>query len=120
MWSDSIRPNTSFPTLTLIEVRTTERFKGDYKRLTDPEKEEFRRVVLDDFIPALERQASEPGAGYPPRLRVKGVEGAPGIWEMTWSFTDPDGRATFEWIKIDEEAAIRWRRVGSHAIFSAP
>jgi hypothetical protein len=39
---------------------------------------------------------------------------------MVWSFSDPDGRATFEWIKVEDEPAIRWRRVGSHAIFGDP
>jgi hypothetical protein len=51
---------------------------------------------------------------------VKDVEGAPGIWEMTWSFAGPDGRATFEWIEIRGEPGIRWRRIGGHAIFGAP
>jgi hypothetical protein len=34
------------------------------------------------------------------------------IWDMTSSWNDPDGRATREWIEIDSEPAIRWRRVG--------
>jgi hypothetical protein len=51
---------------------------------------------------------------------VKSVQGAQGVWEMTWSFAGPDGRATFEWITIDGEPAVRWRRVGGHAIFTDP
>lgn len=39
---------------------------------------------------------------------------------MTWSFSGPDGRATFEWIQIDGERAIRWRRGGGHNIFNDP
>jgi hypothetical protein len=39
---------------------------------------------------------------------------------MTWSFSGPDGRATFEWTEIEAEPAIRWRRVGGHEIFDAP
>lgn len=103
-----------------MKYERTERFKRDYRRLSDDEKEEFRRVVLEHFVPALEQQAKTPGSGWPFALRVKGVEGAPGIWEMTWSFTDPDGRATFEWVTIDGEPGIRWRRVGFHSIFSDP
>ena len=38
---------------------------------------------------------------------------------MTWSFAGPDGRATFEWILIDGELAIRWRRIGGHEVFDA-
>ncbi len=49
-------------------------------------------------------------------MRVKKVEGAEGIWEMTWSRNDPDGRATWEWITLDGERAIRWRRVGTHLL----
>jgi hypothetical protein len=29
---------------------------------------------------------------------------------------DPDGRATWEWVEIDGEPAIRWRRVGDHGV----
>jgi hypothetical protein len=39
---------------------------------------------------------------------------------MTWSFAGPDGRATFEWIRIDGQPGIRWRRIGGHAIFGEP
>jgi hypothetical protein len=57
---------------------------------------------------------------WPTSLRVKDVEGAPGLWEMTWSLAGPDGRAKFEWIEIDGEPAIRWRCIGGHAILGAP
>jgi hypothetical protein len=53
-------------------------------------------------------------------LRVKDVEGARGIWEMTWSFSGPDGRATFEWVQVEGERAIRWRRVGGHGMLNDP
>jgi len=51
---------------------------------------------------------------------VKNVEDAPGVIEMTWSFGGPDGRATFEWIQVDGQLAVRWRRIGGHAIFKKP
>jgi hypothetical protein len=103
-----------------VKYERTEQFKRDYRRLSRDEKDEFKRVVLDEFAPAAEEHITTPGRRWPARLRVKDVEGAPGIWEMTWSFTDPDGRATFEWVQIDSESGIRWRRVGSHAIFTDP
>jgi hypothetical protein len=56
----------------------------------------------------------------PSKLRVKAVVGVAGIWEMTWSFSGPDGRATFEWVEIDGEAGIRWRRIGGHAVLTEP
>jgi hypothetical protein len=36
---------------------------------------------------------------------------------MTWSFSGPDGRATFEFVQSDGTLGIRWRRVGGHSIF---
>jgi hypothetical protein len=57
---------------------------------------------------------------WPKNLRVKDVEGAPGVWEMTWSFSGPDGRATFEYVEISGDLAIRWRRIGGHDIFDSP
>ncbi|MGH7130195.1 MAG: hypothetical protein ACREIV_16620 [Planctomycetaceae bacterium] len=103
-----------------MKYERTEKFKRDYRRLTPDEQEDFKRVVLDAFAPAADRCATDPGQGWPAQLRVKGVTGAPGIWEMTWSFTDPDGRATWEWVDVDGESGIRWRRVGYHSIFGDP
>lgn len=99
----------------------TDRFKGDIRRLSDDDKKLFAEVVRKKFIPAAERIAASKGQGrWPASLRVKGVEGAPGIWEMTWSFSGPDGRATFEWRDFDGQPGIFWRRVGGHEIFSEP
>jgi hypothetical protein len=52
-------------------------------------------------------------------LRVKGVRGAGGIFEMTGS---EDGRATFQYGKeiVEGEPHVIWRRIGSHAIFTEP
>ena len=53
------------------------------------------------------------------RLRVKGVRGASGIFEMTWA---PNGRATFHYgepIKEGEPHLV-WRRVGTHDTLSEP
>jgi len=57
---------------------------------------------------------------WPARLCIKGVQAAPGVWEVTWSFSGPDGRATFEYVDVDGELAIRWRRIGGHEIFKSP
>lgn len=103
-----------------MKFEQTARFRSDRAALPDQQFAEFRRVVVHQFIPAAIRHATQPETAWPKSLRVKGVQGAPGVWEMTWSFAGPDGRATFEWTTIDGERAIRWRRVGSHAIFSEP
>ena len=91
----------------------TDRFYKDFATLTAGEKAAFRLAVsklVEDF-----------NAGRPARagLRVKGVQGAPGIFEFTWA---GDGRATFQF--GEERHAgnphVIWRRIGGHDIFNAP
>lgn len=94
-------------------------FKADYKRLSQGDRAHFKKA-LADFITACDRYALEPSQVWPASLRVKDVESAPGIWEMTWSFSGPDGRATFEWVQVDDQLAVRWRRIGDHGIFKNP
>ena len=96
-----------------------ESFAGDYRRLSDRERAMFRRV-LRAFARACDAFVRQPSTPFPAALRVKPVEAAPGIFEMTWSFSGPDGRATFEWTRVDGEQAIRWRRIGSHRILREP
>jgi len=103
-----------------VKFEQTARFRADRVGLSDEHFARFRRVVTEQFIPAAERHVVDVGSVWPKSLRVKRVQGAPGVWEITWSFSGPDGRATFEWVKIDDQPGIRWRRVGSHAIFSEP
>lgn len=57
--------------------------------------------------------------GFRKGLRVKGVTGVPGVFEMTWA---DDGRGTFEYGEslVAGEAHIVWRRVGTHAILKHP
>lgn len=103
-----------------MKWQSTAAFDGDLRRLSSEELRLFRRVITERFVPAADRVAADPAVGWPASLRVKRVEGAGGIWEMTWSFSGPDRRATFEWTEVDGERAIRWRRVGGHEIFKDP
>ena len=103
-----------------MKYGTTAAFDADVRRLPKSEYRLFRSVLREAFIPAAERRAADPASPWPRGLRAKRVEGSPGIWEMTWSFSGPDGRATFEWVDIEGEPAIRWRRVGGNAIFRTP
>jgi hypothetical protein len=53
------------------------------------------------------------------------VVNAPGVFEMTWSFSGPDGRATWEWVSVTDPQgnsvpAVRWRKLGTHRIFREP
>jgi hypothetical protein len=90
---------------------TLPRFRKDFDQLSNEEQERFREAVKK-FIEDLGR-----GQGFRPSLRVKGLQGAPGIFEMTWA---PDGRATFHYgdpIHASEVHVV-WRRVGTHAILN--
>ncbi len=108
-----------------MRFERTEPFKADYQRLTEDEREKFRRSVRA-FNAAADRfvETKDPSS-WPANLRVKPVANAPGIFEMTWSFSGPDGRATWEWTTATDAAgrswrAVRWRRLGGHRIFREP
>lgn len=85
------------------------RFDKDYDKLTPEQKSAFKAAVRK-FVEDLER-----GKGFRKGLRVKGVQGSPGVFEMTWA---DDGCATFSYgDSIREgEAHIVWRRVGTHEV----
>lgn len=106
-----------------MRYQTTPAFHADLARLSDGERRAFRAAVAS-FAEACDQYIARPDLGWPASLRVKAVRGAPGIFEMTWSFSGPDGRATFEWVSVpvdgETQAAVRWRRVGGHRIFGAP
>jgi hypothetical protein len=91
----------------------TPRFERDYARLSADDRRRFKQAVAK-FIEDLRR-----GRGFRPSLRVHGVEGARGVFEITWA---PDGRATFEYGDRSRpgDPHVVWRRVGTHAILSNP
>jgi len=93
-------------------------FEADLRRLPKRDQTRFRKVAIEEFSPACDAFRADPSLPFPARLRVKPVVGARGLFEMTWSFSGPDGRATFEWIDLDGEPAIRWRRIGGHRILA--
>lgn len=94
-------------------------FRSDYERLSAGEQDLFKKA-LPEFLAACDRYVSHPAEIWPASLRIKGVENAPGILAMTWSFSGPDGRATFEQAQVGGELSVRWRRIGGHAIFRRP
>ena len=73
------------------------------------------------FLAAVEKfvQDLRAGRGIRKGLRVKGVQGARGIYELTWA---DDGRATFQFGRavVDDEPHVIWRRIGGHEIFRNP
>jgi hypothetical protein len=80
-----------------------------------PLQSQIWRGLTSQFIADLKGG----GQGFHPRLRVKRVQGSPGIWKISWA---PDGRATFQCREEVHQgkAHVVWRRIGSHAISRRP
>lgn len=90
-----------------------ESFWPGWNRLT-PEQQKAFRLAVGKFVADLRASS-----GFRSSLRVKGVRGAPGVYEMTWA---PDGRATFSYGRsiVGDEPHVIWRRVGTHEILRRP
>lgn len=85
------------------------RFRVDFERLTPTQQAAFLMAV-DQFVADLRE-----GRTFRKGLRVKGVQGASGVFEMTWA---GDGRATFEYGDeiVEGQPHVIWRRVGTHSV----
>lgn len=92
---------------------TLEQFSQDWAALPEESKRAFLAAIRK-FVHDLRG-----GSGFRKGPRVKGVQGHPGIYELTWA---PDGRATFAFGSaiLTGEPHIIWRRVGGHDIFARP
>jgi hypothetical protein len=89
------------------------RFASDFDLLTRDQKVAFLTAITH-FVDDMRS-----GDGFRKGLRVKGVKGAEGIFEMTWA---DDGRATFQYGDpvMPGEPHVVWRRIGTHQILSRP
>ncbi len=88
-------------------------FWRDWDRLSEERQDTFldaTRKMVEDI---------KAGRGFRKGLRVKGVQGHAGIYEMTWA---PDGRATFTsgTSPVAGETHIVWRHIGDHDILKNP
>lgn len=90
----------------------TARFDRDLRALTPEQRRRFAGAVKK-FVADLESGTFRKG------LRVKGIQGADGIFEMTFA---GDGRATFQYgeERSPGDPHVIWRRVGTHEVFSTP
>lgn len=87
-------------------------FTRDWRSLSPEQQRAFLETVRH-FVADLRTHRFRSG------LRVKGVQGAEGIFELTWA---PDGRATFSYGPEERpgEPHIVWRRIGTHSILKRP
>lgn len=92
----------------------TDQFVKDWADLDPADRQRFKTVVRERFVPDLEA-----GTGFRPGLRVKRVEGTSHVWEMTFA---PDGRATWQYAHDSTagEPHVIWRRIGTHDVFRSP
>jgi hypothetical protein len=89
----------------------TRQFDRDWQRLRPTDRDRYRRAFRKVDIDLATGR-------FRPGQRVRGVQGAPGVFEMSWA---PDGRATFEYGQSQGAGAhLIWRRIGTHAVLALP
>lgn len=107
-----------------MRFRVLASFRRDFERLSPDRRATFVRVVREKFAPACDEWASAVGERrtyiWPKSLRVDELVGGRGVMEMTWSFASPDGRATFQFQRVDDVWVCTWRRIGDHGVFRDP
>ncbi len=107
-----------------MRYESTDSFLADFKKLKAEHRTAFKKVVLEKFARACDdwaaAQSERTAYVWPKSLRVDALRGAAGIMEMTWSFSSPDGRATFQFVQDRGEWVCRWRRIGDHRVYDAP
>ena len=96
----------------------SDRCRRDWDRLSEAQRTRVK-VARDNLIADLRDMEAGRRSSFRPGLRVKGVKGAPGVFEMTWA---PNGRATFSWGDevVPGHRHVIWRRCGGHEIFDRP
>jgi len=103
-----------------VKYEITPRFDKDFKALPKEHQASFRDL-MPNFSAACDAFYKDPGGFiWPSRLRVTQMTSVKNIWEMTWSFASPDGRATFEFVNASDGVRVRWRRIGDHGIYRQP
>ena len=70
-----------------------DRFRRDWARLDKEQQKSFLKA-RDNLVEDLREMEAGRRSSLRHGLRIKGVKGTPGVFEMWWA---PDGRATFSW-----------------------
>lgn len=102
-----------------MKYRVLPRFVADYKKLTEAERRVLRKALASFISAGLEYEVNPQHYVWPKSLRIERLQGTPAM-AITWSFSGPDGRATFQLDVRDGELWVTWRRVGRHATYQKP
>jgi hypothetical protein len=104
-----------------VKHRKLPTFDRDFHKLSDSEREAFMTFIREQFIPAIKGyEENVKNFSWPKNLRYEHLTATKGIFAVTWSFSAPDGRATFEYETFEGELYLVWRRVGRHVIYKNP
>lgn len=95
-------------------------FDADYSRLSAEERKKFKEMLRVMIDSCKEYEKSPQRYVWPASLRFERLTGTRNVCAITWSFSGPDGRATFHFDTVDGEIYLVWRRVGRHAIYKNP
>ncbi len=93
----------------------SESFKRDFKKL----KREHKKLFIElqsVFLKEMEEYLLEEKS-VSKKFRLKEMRHSNNVWSMTWSFSRPAGRATFQLTEIGNELAVIWLRIGNHDIY---
>ncbi|MGH3546479.1 MAG: hypothetical protein ACRDPW_11240 [Mycobacteriales bacterium] len=103
-----------------MKYRTTAAFDRDFARLPAQHQRLFATAVHGYFLPAIGAGAFTGSPPWPTRLRIHRLHGT-NVYSLTWSFSSPDGRATFHLASDDAgDAMLVWSRIGNHRIYDRP
>lgn len=103
-----------------MKYKRLPQFDADYSRLSSQERSKFKDA-LRTFIEACREYEANPSSySWPAALRFERLTSTKRVCAITWSFSGPDGRATFHFETVDGEMFIVWRRVGRHSIYQKP
>lgn len=103
-----------------MRFRTLASFDRDFARLAREHQQLFRTVLREHLLPAIDAGSFTGTPPWPQRLRVHRLTGT-AIYSIIWSFSSPDGRATFHLERaVDGDPLLVWRRIGTHAIYDRP
>ena len=102
-----------------MKYRRLPRFDSDYKKLSADERAKFREALALFIAASKDYEAQPQGFVWPQSLRIEKLTGT-SVMAMTWSFSGPDGRATFQFDTIDSVMFVVWRRAGRHEMYRQP